>query len=455
MTDPDEPEPSWTDAVRVRDDPALAAEIEQRRSKEPRPRAVGVTDLLASRRAFWRITGPPAPVTPERQARLDAGRFLHRQVEKFLAPDGALEVRVRSDGLVGRIDAVSDRPIELKTASVAVDPENLVADRPDHVEQLGMYCALLGRSNGRLVTVVTRGGEALGVRTYDVQYREVGAIVQEMHVRADRLEAAIRAGRPDGLPRCRWYGRGCEFAAGSICDCRGDEPEPASAILERVDSIEARPELDAALLPRLIDAVRTTPRPSIRRFRDLIYPRRAYFETVRPTSPPREPRDAAREESLETYRSLIDAVESGPPGEVTRLPVLADEPEEEVSAFRGEPFLLRTSRAATAPRAEEVVARAPQYALELGFRCAVTGRTSGRAIVSYGSPARARLHVFELEFGPGGAFARLWRQRARRWQQAIRDRSPLGLAPCPPWMARDCPYRSECGCAEEPGRSQR
>jgi hypothetical protein len=450
-------EPDWRRAVRVREDAPLAAELEERRAREaPRP-SVGVTDLIALRRAFWRLTVPPVAVPPERQARLDSGRFLHRQVERVIAPDCALEVRLRREGLVGRIDALTDRPVEVKSATVAVEEDALVTDRPEQVEQLGMYCALLERPVGRLVTLVARGDTVEEVRTYDITYRELPAMLAEMQARAESLRSCLRAGRPDGLARCRWYGRGCEYRSLPTCDCTGTEPDPSSAILERVERVEPRPQFDAELLPRLAEALRTTRPPSILRFRDMIYPRRAYFERTRPSSAAPKVPSLPRDRGRDAYRELIEAVESGPVGEMTRIPSLSDEPEEEVGGFRGAPFLLRTSRARTPLTAGSIVAQAPQYALELGFRCTATGRSSGRVFVSLETveSARARFKVFEFEFSPMSSFARLWRHRARDFETAVERRAPLDLPACPTWMFADCPYQAECACGPDPGRSHR
>lgn len=457
MTEGGDGEPDWRGAVRVREDASLAAELEERRARSPPGPSVGVTDLLALRRAYWRLSGPPVAVPPERQARLESGRFFHRQVERVVAPDGAFEVRVRREGMVGRVDALTDRPVEVKTTSLAVAADTLVSDRPEQVEQLGMYCALLERPVGRLVALVTQGDAVEEVRTYDIGFRDLPAILAEMRSRAEALRACLRAGRADGLPRCRWYGRGCEYRNGPTCDCSGAEPDPSLVILERVERVEPRPELDSELLPRLAEALRASTPPSIPRFRDMIYPRRAYFERTRPSSavpvPPASPRDRGQE----VYRQLIETIESGTVGEVTRLPSLSAEPEEEVGGFRGAPFLLRTSRARTPLTADTVVSQAPQYALELGFRCTATGRSSGRVIVAYepAEGAAPRFKVFELEFAPVSSFARLWRQRARQLETALRNQTPLDLPSCPGWMFADCPYRAECACGSEPGRSQR
>ncbi len=415
-----------------------------------------MTDLLGLRRAYWRPLVPLPPVPPEREARLEAGRFLHRVVGPVLAPDVRLEVRVRKDGLVGRIDALTDVPVEVKTATLAVDPAALADDRPEYVEQLAMYCALLGRPTGRLVTLVARETSVGGVRVVDLSFRDLPAISDEMHRRADRLRAAWGRRDPTDLGRCRWFSRGCEYQDAEVCDCTGEEVDPPSRILAAVASADDRPDIAGPLRERLERALASTPPPSVDRFRDLVYPRRAYFDRRPPPdaepTPSRAPGPAS---SL--YADLLEAVESGPVGEVARLPSRSTDPAEEVGGFRGEPYIVRTSRVRVPHRAEDLLARSPQYALELGFRCVATGRTAGRVIVAYehALDARDRVRVFEAEFRPVSVFARLWRGRLGELERALAEHAPESLEACPSWMFESCPYRTACGCGPADPRSQR
>ena len=148
---PSSPEPDWSSVVRVREDGDLSHEIQGRLERSRGLRSVAVTDLLALRRAFWRLSAPPVPVSADRQERMEIGRAWHRRIGVVLAGAGALEVRVRREGLVGRIDALTDRPIEVKTSTMAVGADHLVEERPEYLEQLGMYCALVDGARGRIV----------------------------------------------------------------------------------------------------------------------------------------------------------------------------------------------------------------------------------------------------------------------------------------------------------------
>ena len=450
------PTPDWRSAVRFRDDPALTEEIRGRFPLEGRPPPISVTDLLGLRRAYWRPLVPLPPVPPEREARLEAGRFLHRVVGPLLGPDAQLEIRVRKEGLVGRIDALTDVPVEVKSATLAVEPSALADDRPEYVEQLAMYCALLERPTGRLVTLVARETSVAGVRVVDLSFRDLPEVYEEMHRRADRLRSARGRGDPGDLGRCRWFSRGCEYREAEVCDCTGEEVDPPSRILACLASADDRPDLAGPLRERLEQALASTPSPSVDRFRDLVYPRRAYYaRRPPPDSEPTPPRPPGPASSL--YADLLEAVESGPVGEVARLPSRATDPAEEVGGFRGEPYVVRTSRVRVPHRADDLLARSPQYALELGFRCVATGRSVGRVIVAYeyAQDARDRVRVFEVEFRPVSVFARLWRGRLAELERALADRAPESLEACPSWMFESCPYRTACGCGPAGARSQR
>ncbi len=449
-------EPEWRTAVRVLDEPDLARELTDRCGQASGLRSVGVTDLLAARPAFWRLAAPPVRVTAEREARMRSGRTWHRRLGEALAAEGQLEVRVRRDGIVGRLDALTDRPIEVKTASLAVGPELLLAERPEYAEQLAMYCALLGRPDGRILVLEVRDREVGAVRALDVRFRRPGVLLEEMRRRAAALRAAWDARRPEGLARCPWYDRGCEYRQSGTCDCGGNEPIESDALRREVEAVDAVPSEEARLRERLsAEPVPVSSYP-IARFREIVYPRRAFFERSRPPPPP-EPWASPLERDPGSYSRWAEAVESGPVGEVARLPSRAEEPEEDVTGFRGAPYLLRSSAARVPPTSAELVGRFPQYVLELGFKCVVTGTNVARAIIAYEHPAPSsdRLRVFRIELTSPATFARLWRRRSSALERALRSGAPLDLPACPAWMFDRCPYRGECGCASAPERSQR
>jgi hypothetical protein len=452
---PTVPVSDWRTSVSVVEDVELANVLIARLPPANTPRSVSVTDLVAPRRAFWRAFSP-VELTPERQERVAVGRSVHRRLGIALSREGALEVRARRGGIVGRIDLLSDVPVEVKSTASSVAPDQLREARPDQLEQLAMYCALSERRSGRLLTVTVADGRATAVQAVDVGLATPENVELEMRERAAAVRTAWAAQTPAGLPACRWFGRGCEFQEAGVCDCIGGEPDASPAILNEVRDVTERSEIAERLASRLKEIPEPVEAPLVERFRDLLYPRRTYFERTVPEDGPRPP-PRSRVEPLDLFGRLTWAVEAGPLGEVTRLPPRSDEPEEEVAGFRGSPFLVRTSRGAARAAPGSLLERQPQYALELGFRCLAAGVSSAHLVLGRERAAEdpSRVQAFRFEFRPTSAVARVWRERRRLLAAAFREKDPAPLPACPDWMVADCPYRSECACGAVGMRSQR
>jgi hypothetical protein len=453
---PRSPEESWKAAVSLREDAELAREIADRMPPVTAPRAVSVTDLVSPRRAFWRAIAP-VKLEAARQQRLDLGRTIHRRLGVVLASEGALEVRVRREGVVGRIDLLSDVPVEVKTSSSTVGPSSLPDERPEQVEQLGMYCALAGSASGRLITVVAGDPSGGRIQAVDLGFADPESIRAEMGGRLDLLRHAWADRRSTGLPACRWWRRGCEFDEAGVCDCSDADPAAHATILSNVRTISERTDVAARIESRWHTVPEPAEPPTLLRFRDLLYPRRAYFDRTAGAGVPPEPVPPSPLEPPDLYGRVTDAIERGPLGEVARLPPGSDEPAEEVGGFRGAPYLVRTSRSPDRASPQSLLDRQPQYALDLGFRCAATGTATARLILGRErAPGDLdRVQVFEFRFAPVSAFARRWRERFRELQRAFATHAPEEAAACPSWMYPGCPYRSECGCGGSDPRSHR
>lgn len=446
---------AWEGTVSVQGDPDLEAEVLARFDHLSGVRPVGVTELLAARRSYYRLTAPPVPVPADRQARLDRGRAVHRSLGSRLASEGTLEARVRRGGLVGRIDILADVPVEVKTSTALAEPSALVLERPDHIEQLAMYCALLDRPVGRLLTVVGSDLEVPRVQAVDMAFGSPERIFREMGHRAERLRSALGEHSPDSLPRCPWFGRGCEYEGAGVCSCTGAEGPAAPLLAEMVRGPTPRRDVEERVLSALAE------RPpeeglGVERFREVLYPRRAYFDRTR-ESPEAPPGSGPPSLEPDLYRRLSEALESGPAGEVARLPTRTTAPAEEVVGFRGRPMLLRTSRARNRLRPSELPTRFPQYALDLGLRCATTGTDSGVVVLGFERAAtdRERVEVLEVRFASLTPFSRLYRERTQGLDRALEDHHPEALVACPEWMSADCPYRAECGCGPSGTRETR
>ncbi len=437
-------------SVRLRVDPEREAELAARTPAVGEPRPLSVTDLVNPRRAVFRRLKGPAPMPLDRQARLEQGRSWHRRLGLAVAEDGRLEVRVQREGLTARIDLLTELPVEIKSGSGA--PE----DRPDQLEQLAIYCALTGHRSGRLVHLVERDPDPPSVVATDLEFADLAEVEARARRRAEAIRSAIARGEPAALGRCRWFDRGCEYRLARLCSCRGDEASEPSILPEPPRARRPRPEIAERWEAALRAAPPEEPRP-VERYRELLYPRRAFFDrrerrpaAAAPARPPSAPLDA--------YERAMAALERGPVGELYRLPSRLGAPGEEVLGWRAAPCAVRSSRVRSRLTAEEIVARFPQYVLDLGLRCAATGRDHGTLVVGHEhAPAGgAVLQVFDLELTEGvGPFAAWYDRRVEALERAEQLGRPDELPACPAWMATDCPYRDACGCAAGPGRSQR
>ncbi|MGP8077412.1 MAG: hypothetical protein ACLQD8_05905 [Thermoplasmata archaeon] len=456
-SDPDPFGAGWTGAVLVEEEPVLAEEVRRRSAPTRGEPSVSVSDLLGPRRAFWRRRAPATPIGEDRRERMEAGRSWHSRLVAALPGEGVFEVRVRRDGIAGRIDLLAEVPVEVKTGA-SVGPDRLVEYRPDHVEQIAMYCALAGSPTGRIVTLSPADDGTTSVEAVDLSVPNPGAVAEAMRARAQALRTAVRDGRPGDLPACRWFGRRCEFQEAGVCDCEGKEPAPSTDILGQVARLLPRPDVADRWRAAINGPGARAELPALSRFRDLIYPRRAFFERTASPAPPESPAPVhPRPPGPDMYDRLMEAVEGGPVGEVARLAPIGAGPEEEVPGFRGAPFLVRSSRAWSRLRPDDALARFPQYALELAFRCAATGTVEGRVFLGFERAEHEadRFEVLHYRFEPIARFAQIWNARTARFQAALADGDPGSLPTCPAWMYDECSYRASCGCGPGAGRSQR
>jgi hypothetical protein len=443
----------WGPAVRFTVEPQVARELLDR----PRPPPpVSVTDLLDPRRAFWRRRFDVA-APADRRARMAEGQRLHRRVARLWAPAAQQEVRVVRDGIVGQIDLIQDVPVEVKGTGQSVDVGSLTTRHAAYVDQLGAYCALLERDSGRLVVVhLSEDRTSTDALVVECRYRDLARVREGLAQRASRLREAWQTATAAGLPGCPWRGRGCEYERQAVCDCDGRQAELAPLVPAAEVEITADPSASSRLATLL--RTRWEEDPAVGRYRELLYPRRAYFERTRP--PPEDDALAVVERAPATedlFRELSVRLESGAPGEVTRQGPphpLVDEP---VVCFRGDPYLLKVYRGARLPPPERLIDAQPQYFLELGLRSASLGRAAGWLFLGHDAAARPedRLVVLRVEFQPFELMVGQLETRAAELARALREAAPASLPPCPGWMVEGCAYRELCGCGETPAAASR
>jgi hypothetical protein len=433
---------SWRSTITVRSDVDLERRLIARLELDPPPRSVWVTDLVDPRTAFYRRTHPQ-PVPPDRSARMAAGRDLHDQIESALAEAPHLEVRRQRGGIVGQIDMYDELPTELKTTGSPVDAEGIRRGRPTYLEQLGLYCGLVDRVDGRLLVASTEGGP--GLRVFDATFPDLTAIWQEAVRGAGALRTALESGRPGSLPACGWRGRGCPYEDARVCECTGAETPLSFPVASRVGTLVERPSEAERLLARWKETRAAA--PTARRLRDLMYPRRAFFERIDPEALAAAPgAPFSPDDSL--YRRLADLLEDEPAGAVTRVHPGNPPAPEAIPCYQGEPFLLKSSRVGRVPAPAALLQDQPNYFLELGIRCAIMGRPDGWLFIGYDRAERAadRVRAYRVRFDPTGPLQEETAARRRGLETALATGDPAGTPACPGWMVTTCPYRQRCGC---------
>lgn len=439
-------------ALEVELDAALSHELRERSRALEGLGSVWVTDLLDPRTAYFRAR-VPQPIPPERLEAIAHGRDRHEAFERAAAEVAFREVRVFREGIVGVIDVFEEMPTEVKTSSSFPGASELAAQRPAYLEQVAMYCALADRPEGRLVLLRPEPSGADLLVAYRLRVVDVARVRGEMGRRRDALRSAFAHDDPSGLPACRWFGRGCEYRATSACPCTGSERLLDPAILDAIGAIETDPEESARLNARLGAVPDPGDRsPAVPRFTNLLFPRRAYFR-ARASTDEEGPAAPGRAGSDDLYRHLVAVLDSGAPGESTREAPQVPWVRERVGLFRGEPVLLKVTRARSIPAATELRSRQPHYFVDLALRCAAARRDSGWLVLGSerASSVEERVRAIHVRVPLRPAWEAIGGQRARDLERALHgDSDPLELPACPGWMFESCPYRDRCRCGGPP-----
>ena len=174
-----------------------------------------------------------------------------------------------------------------------------------------MYAALVERPDGRLIVVRAPSDRAPGARVWDVTFGSLPTIRAEMALRADALRYAREVASPEGLPRCAWFDRGCAYRREGACRCAGSEPEISSAVLEEVGRPVFQTEV-AAHVERLLGPGTVAP-GEVTRYRELAYPRRAYFDGIESGAERSAEGSRSGGAPDETWGAVLAVLEDGPP----------------------------------------------------------------------------------------------------------------------------------------------
>ncbi|HZY70791.1 MAG TPA: hypothetical protein VFF67_07440 [Thermoplasmata archaeon] len=431
-------------------DVPLSEELRARSNALEGVGSLWVTDLLDPRTAYFRAMAPQ-PIPPDRREAIEVGRLRHDDFERATVEAEFREVRVFRDGIVGVIDVFEEMPTEVKTSESFPGPSELASQRPSYLEQVAMYCALADRPAGRLVLLGRDRSDGGPLVVYPLEVTRPEQVLGEMRRRRDVLRSAFAHRDPSGLPACRWYGQGCEYRGAEACPCTGSERALDPVILESVGSIAADAAETARLSARFAASPPSgQPRTAAARFSDLLFPRRAFFRAREPAGggePPPPPRPL----DDDLYRHLVAVLDSGPAGESTREAPALPWVRERIGLFRGEPILLKVTRARSVTPAAELRTRQPHYLVDLALRCAAARRDGGWLVVgSERAVSRdERIRAIHLQVPVRASWEAVGAGRAAALGAAIRGEiDPSALPACPGWMFETCPYRDRCACGD-------
>ncbi len=418
----------------------LAAAVGRRRGR----RRISVTDLLNPRQAFFQRTRPDVQPTPERLQVMLSGTGFHELFGKTVSTEEYVEQFVEFEGIVGKIDIYEDVPTELKTTGFV--PENIVADRASYFDQLGMYCVMTGKRNGRLLMYKRPWYDrAAELRAFDVTYTDLEDIALEMRRRRDVFTRALESGDPSSLPQCAWVDIGCDYS--EVCGCAAATPLDRMVPVETI-TLDENTAVAASFAPKL--AAEPTRRPGFG-LNDLVFPRKTAFER----RPPEEDEEGEesnigarlfRLQQLGLKGALDEALQFGVKGAFSRVRVEHGTLKGWVKLYRGVPTILRATRWRELVDRSRLVGHFTHYFDRLAFECALVGCASGRLVLYY-EALEDKFMVYDVHFTDLGAIRA---EAERRLALLEAGAPPAELPACPAWMAKFCDYAPECGCGRPP-----
>jgi hypothetical protein len=379
-----------------------------------------------------------------------AGTGFHEVFGRAVSTEEFVEQFVEFQGIVGKIDIYEDVPVELKTTASL--PPGTAAARPSYVDQLGMYCTMTGRAEGRLF-VYKRAlyGRPGALKAFDVRFKDLRAVEGEMVRRRDLFRHALEHKDPTGLPRCEWFDLRCDYRA--VCGCETAVP------LERVVSagsvaIKENAALVATLAPALAEGPSRTrgedqTSPPFR-LNDLVFPRRAAIERRAVAEAKVAEEDTDLESALAGLErlgfgdALKDALWYGVPGAFARIPVSLRRLRGKVGTFRGVPTIFRSTRKTKLVDRSQLIEEFPYYFDRIAFECALSGHDSGRVVIYYEAVKDNKFMVYDVHFRNLDEIAA---EADRRLALLEAGAPPEQLPACEPsWMPNYCPLGARCGC---------
>jgi hypothetical protein len=442
---------------------------------------VSVSRLVNPGRAYYEVLHPLAEDLAVQQKRL-AGSGAHELLEAQIAA-GADETEVWLSGeeargepslerITARVDACEvlpdgrRTPVEIKNVGSA-----LARPTDEHLEQLGMYCALLDVTEGHILAVHRDDatGSSRLLTPWKVRYPDLGGIRAEMARRRDLLTEAVRRRDPASLPACPWRETGCRFRAAAICDC--DRRSPLAPVIAQAATVATDPDFLAVLERRAAahEARRSAASSEARvALWDVLTPRKVYFATLRARGAPPPEQEATptvseadranagrsleRVNARGLQREIFAAVRRSSGDRYRKVPFREGGLEAEVPTVEGRPFAVRVRqvRRPLEGGKEELVGQwgVPEDVRQLAVRASLVGATGGRVYVWNWRVERAelKLQVFDLEFDPDrlGALKDYATRLPDRLGEDLARGDHRDLPLCPAWMCPKCEFHDAC-----------
>lgn len=426
---------------------AKDALMQKLRARRP-PHRITVTDLTNLKQAYFRRKYPEITPPLEKQQLMWAGTGFHKIFGAAVSSEEYLEQSVEIEEIAGKIDIYEEIPIEVKTTSSTVSPKGLLQYRQTYIEQLGMYCAMVNISQGKIIIYQRQDKEAprAPLSVYRVSFPDLEAIRDVMRRRRDLLIHALISNDPSNLPVCPWLDKGCDYS--QVCDCRTTSVPLSYEIADLAGQIWVDDVTCQELLARV-----AAPQPSsLFRMNDAVFPRKAYFERLKSVETAVD-EEESQEKKLGHLRgmdefgfldALRESLQYGAPGEVQSVPVRCASLSDLVRVHRDLPTILRVPKFQSLVERQRLPWAFPHYFLRLGFECALTGHARGRLLLYYANVDKedAKLMVYDVSFR---SLNSLQTEALRRVELLETASSPFQLPKCPSWMCRNCEYRFECG----------
>lgn len=415
-------------------------------SAAPR-RRISVTDLTSLKQAYFRRKHPEIVPSLEKRQVMWSGTGFHEMFGAAVSSEEYLEQFVEFEGVVGKIDIFEDIPVEVKTTRRLAEESDLAKNRPSYIEQLGMYCAMTGVDQGRIVIYQREAEQGrLPLSVFRVRFSDLGAIREEMRRRRDLLESALAGDDPSHLPSCSWGDHGCDYSP--VCDCRENRVETTYGIRDQAGVLE----VDDASARQFLDQLAAAPprRQTRVKLNDIVFPRKTFLARSAPETrvdeddPERETREHLN--SMEKWGVIArvrDALLYGEGADSKRVPVSLGALSDMVQLHQGRPAMVRQMQLNTIVQRERLPAMSGHFFSRLGFECALTGQNTGRLALYYPKVQGddAKIMVYDVSFRDIKALKDEASRRVGLLETAARV---TDLPSCPQWMCRYCREGKSC-----------